>query len=133
MLAAPVIFLWLSTVTTATPIQPLPEGTAVSAAARDQADISRLRKELTNWQSLIKQGPQLLLFAEAGQPDRRGPGEVVRVERIGKWPDDTVTSYAIVLDDKRRVRLLQESPALLHGCSHAGRTLNLRSCLWYGE
>lgn len=97
-----VVLSCLLTVAEGTQIEPAPEGSAAPAIARDQADVARLRKELARWQKLIRPGPKLLLFAETGKPDRKGPGEIVRVARLDTWPDDTVTSYLIVVDDKHR-------------------------------
>ncbi len=114
MRAFPMFLFFPFTVAAAAEIQPLPEGSSVAASVHDQA-VARLRGELGHWQKRISSGPLLLLFAETGEPDRKGPGEIVRVARVGTWPDDTVTSYIIVLDEKHRVRLFQESPVSFSG------------------
>lgn len=115
----------LFTSAAAAQIQPLPEGTVVPASPREQADVARRRKDVARWRKLvtagpqpkkvITAGPQLLLFAEIGEPDRKRPGPIVRVPRLGAWPEDTATSYVVVLDDNRRVRLFQESPVSFSG------------------
>ncbi len=104
----------------------------MAAVQRDRGDVARLRGEAARWAKMIEQGPRLLLFAETGEPDSEGPGQIVRVARVGAWPDDTVTSYLIVLDGEHRVRLFQESPVsfsgdwsldLTHVFDEAGRTV----------
>ena len=119
-----------------TEIQPLPEGTRVRASPADRPAVARLRNDVEHWQALSKQrGPRLLLFAETGNPEVDRTGPIVRVDGPDKWPDETLTSYLVVVDEQHRVRLLMQSPAsasgdwsleLTHVFDEAGRTVAFR-------
>ena len=94
---------------------PAAESAVQAPAPADRGEVARLRRELLAREAQLRRGRARLLFAEVGDPGSKEPGRIVRVANPQSWPDDTVTSYSLVLDDRRRVRLLDESPVSFSG------------------
>ncbi|HET8542390.1 MAG TPA: hypothetical protein VFL83_21130 [Anaeromyxobacter sp.] len=96
-------------------VSPGPEDAVVAAAPADRAEVERLRRELRSRAAQVESGRGRLLFAETGGPYGKEPGPIVPVADPDSWPDDAATSWIVVLDERRRVRLLQESPVSWSG------------------
>jgi hypothetical protein len=61
-------------------------------------------------QDLSTAGDHLLLLARCGNSEGEGPERLVTVKDPDSWPEDRLTSYVILLDGARRIRLLQVIP-----------------------
>ncbi len=96
-------------------VEPAAEDAVQAPSPEHGAEVDRLRRELRVREAQLGKGRRRLLFAELGEPDRKEPGRIVRVANPQSWPDDTVTSYSLVVDERRHVRLLQQSPVSFSG------------------
>lgn len=73
----------------------------------DEALVKALRLEKTRWDAAATKGPMELYANVPGN-------KVVRVPDPNDWPE-TETSYALLRDDHRRIRVLQISPTSRSG------------------